>query len=72
MKFYSLDRFEEDFAVLVDDNGACVNVQKSELPINIKAGNVLCYENGKYMLAPDEEAARRSRIKSLQNKLFKK
>lgn len=72
MKFYSVDRFEEDYAILVDDDCASVTVLKRELPKGIMAGNVLRFENGKYTVAPEEEEKRRNRIRSLQNKLFKK
>lgn len=72
MKFYSVDRFEEEYAILVDDDCASITVLKRELPKGIKAGNVLQFENGKYIVAPEEEEKRRNRIRSLQNKLFKK
>lgn len=72
MKFYSVDRFEEEYAILVDDDCASITVLKRELPKGIKTGNVLRFENGKYIVAPDEEEKRRNRIRSLQNKLFKK
>ena len=72
MKFYSIDRFEEDFAILIDDQCATICVKRNELPVETKEGSVVSYENGEYSLAPDEEDVRRRRITNLQNKLFKK
>lgn len=72
MKHLSVDRFEESFAVLVDDSENTITVKKSELPPEAKEGSVLKLEKGKYVLDTDEESDRRKRILSLQNKLFKK
>ena len=72
MKYYSVDRFEEEYAVLIDDGCASVTVLKSELPDGVKEGTVLRFENGKYSFDPDEEDSRRKRIFNLQNNLFKR
>ena len=72
MSFFSVDRFEEDFAVLVDENGSASSVRRDELPSGIREGSVLLYENEKYSIDKDEENRRRKRIVPLQNKLFKK
>ena len=72
MKHFSVDRFEDDVAVLVDDNGNTTDVNKTVLPDNAKQGSILRFEDGKYELDPQEEDSRRKRIASLQNKLFKK
>ena len=72
MSFFSVDRFEEDYAVLIDENGSPLNVKKNVLPAEVREGSVLTVADGKYMLAPDEEKKRRKRIVSLQNKLFKR
>lgn len=72
MKHFSVDRFEEDYAVLVDDDGNTADVSKSVLPEKTREGSVLKYEDGKYVLDPKEEDDRRKHIISLQNKLFKK
>ena len=72
MKHFSVDRFEDDYAVLVDENGDTTDVRKSVLPEKTREGSILKYEDGKYELDPQEEDSRRKRIASLQNKLFKK
>ena len=71
MSFFSVDRFEEDFAVLVDENGVASSVKRDALPSEIKEGSVLSYVDGKYSIDKNEEKRRRKRILSLQNKIFK-
>lgn len=71
MSYFSVDRFEEDYAVLVDENGNSLPVERSLLPFEAKEGSVLKLDDGEYFLDRKEESARRKRIVSLQNKLFK-
>lgn len=39
--FWTIDRFEEDFAVLMDDNGVCRSVPRDRLPEQVRQGDVL-------------------------------
>lgn len=36
-----IDRFEENFAVVVMDDGRILNIQKSKLPVDAKEGDVI-------------------------------
>ncbi len=69
---YSIDRFEGDVAVLIDEQETVCNVPCTQLPDGAKAGDMLRFEDGRYL--PDDEAtrARREQILRLQNKLRQK
>ena len=38
--FWTIDRFEEDFAVLMDDNGVCRSVPRDRLPEQVRQGDL--------------------------------
>ena len=44
MKRFTVDRIENDKAVLECENGDCVALEIKSLPKNIKEGDVLCFE----------------------------
>lgn len=70
MKRFTVDRIEEDKAVLECENGDCVTLELKSLPKNIKEGDVLCFEENSYFLDKDETEKRRQKIKSLMDSLF--
>lgn len=70
MKRFTVDRIEEDKAVLECENGDCVTLEVKSLPKNIKEGDVLCFEENSYFLDKDETEKRRQKIKSLMDSLF--
>lgn len=70
MKRFTVDRIEEDKAVLECENGDCVTLELKSLPKNIKEGNVLCFEENSYFLDKEETEKRRQKIKSLMDSLF--
>ena len=43
---YTLDRFEADFAVLIDNNGKIINIPASYI-VDAKEGDTVVYENNK-------------------------
>lgn len=67
---YTLDRFEGDFAVLVDSNGKIKNLSASEVS-DAKEGDTVVLENDKYSVDKQDTENRKDRIESLKNKLFK-
>ncbi len=69
---YSIDRFEGDIAVLIDENKAAHNISRAELPVDAVAGDMLRFENGRYIPDDDAARARREQILRLQNKLRRK
>ncbi|MGN1433300.1 MAG: DUF3006 domain-containing protein [Ruminococcus sp.] len=70
MKKFTVDRIEEDKAVLECENGDCVTLEVKSLPKNIKEGDVLCFEENSYFLDEDETEKRRQKIKNLMDSLF--
>lgn len=66
---YSIDRFEGDIAVLIDEEKVAHNIARTELPADAKAGDMLRLENGQYIPDDDAACARREQILHLQNKL---
>ncbi|MGN0490452.1 DUF3006 domain-containing protein [Ruminococcus sp.] len=70
MKKFTVDRIEEDKAVLECENGDCVTLEVKSLPKNIKEGDVLCFEENSYFLDKDETEKRKQKIKSLMDSLF--
>lgn len=70
MKRFTVDRIEEDKAVLECENGECVTLEVKSLPKNIKEGEVLCFEENSYFLDKEETEKRRQKIKSLMDSLF--
>ena len=67
---YSVDRFEGDYAVLIDGEGNPVPVELSCLSENAKPGSVVRKEENKYVVDDEETAARKKRLLGLQNSLF--
>lgn len=70
MKRFTVDRIEEDKAVLECENGDCVTLELKSLPKIIKEGDVLCFEENSYFLDKEETEKRRQKIKSLMDSLF--
>ena len=69
MTVYSLERFEEQLAVLCDDDGRTVAVDKTVLPADARAGDIFSYCDGGYRYEEAETAARRTRIQRLEQLL---
>lgn len=70
MKRFTVDRIEEDKAVLECENGECVTLEVKSLPKNINEGDVLCFEENSYFLDKEETEKRRQKIKNLMDSLF--
>jgi hypothetical protein len=66
---YSVDRFEGEYAVLVDENEDKLDVLRSLLPAGVRVGDMLRLMDGVYVLDNDAARARREQILRLQNKL---
>lgn len=70
---FSIDRFEENFAVCENrQTGEMVNIEKSLLPENVKEGSIIKFENGNYVLDIDATSKKQEEIKHMVNNLFKK
>ena len=71
--FYSIDRFEGNFAVLIsDEDGSSVTISRELIPIEAKEGGLLSLLDGKYIYDPEETSRRRKRLFMLTKKLSEK
>lgn len=71
--FFSIDRFEGDFAICENKStGEMVNIKKSLLPESSKEGDILKIENGVYILDKVATQNNQNEIKNMVNNLFKK
>ena len=73
-KFYTIDRIEEDIAVMFDDDDIKSDIPVSELPENIKEGDILCFdeETQAYTVDKAKTAQVGADLESRFRKLFKK
>ncbi|MBP3939455.1 MAG: DUF3006 domain-containing protein [Clostridia bacterium] len=67
---YTVDRIEEDFAVCEDENGAMVNIEKTQLPADIREGDIVSVENGEAVILRDETQERRKIISQKRKDIF--
>ena len=71
--FYTLDRFEGDLAILLDDNKTVTSVEKSLLGEKAALGAVYLKENdGYFIFCAEETAKRREKAINLHKNLFNK
>ena len=66
---YIVDRFEENYAVIETKEKKMINVNKKDLPKDIKSGDVLVKKDGKYKILKEETEQRTNYIKKLTNDL---
>lgn len=66
---YAIDRFEEDKAVLCDEEENCVVIDRARLPAEAREGDMLRLENGVYTVDTVLTEQRRARIRTLEQRL---
>ena len=67
-----VDRLEGNIAICEDrKTGKIKQIERSELPENIKEGSVLTFENGKYQLDNKKQEEISKRIEEKMNNLWK-
>lgn len=70
---FSIDRFEGDFAICEDrKTKKMINIEKSLLPIEATEGDIIKFENGKYILDVIQTKKEKEEIKNLVDNLFKR
>ncbi len=67
--WYAIDRFEGEQAILQDDNGICLVVDKVLLPSDAVQGDILTQCDGRYRHDREETSARRDKIYRLEQLL---
>lgn len=69
---FTVDRIENDIAVLENrDTGEMFNVNKNDLPQELKEGSILKMVNNKYEIDKEEQKKVEDRIRDKMNKLWK-
>lgn len=69
MMFYTIDRFEGDYAVLEDDDENRVNVKKALLPEMAKESDVLDFDGEAYTVNAKETEKRRQSVIEMLRKM---
>jgi hypothetical protein len=69
-KTFSLDRFEEDLAVLIDRSGGYFHVLTRFLPSDAREGDLLALRCGKWTILREVTDERREELFDLQESLF--
>ena len=68
-QYYSIDRIEDNVAVLQDDEERVVNVDVALLPSDAVAGDIVRQVDGRYEHDREETQTRRDRIVQLEQRL---
>ena len=67
---FSLDRFEEDVAVLIDRDGGCFSVLAHKLPSDAREGDLVALQNGVWTLLREETDKLRRELFDLSESFF--
>lgn len=70
MRKFTVDRIEEDKAVLECENGDLVTMELSSLPKTIREGDVIRFNANSCFLDADETERRSQKIRALMEKVF--
>ena len=66
----SVDRIENNYAVCVNDDGEYLDIELSLINGEIKEGDILTFDNGKYIIDKEKTKSEREKIQALQDDLF--
>ena len=67
---YIIDRFEGKWAGGEAEDGKMIDIEKSKLPKNARAGDVIVQENGNFRVDQKETEKRWKEIEELMNEVF--
>lgn len=66
----TIDRFEGNFAVCIDENCKTIKIEKKELPSNAKEGDILEKSENCYIINKEKTQLKFDEIKKLQDSLW--
>lgn len=66
----SIDRFEGEYAVCIDENGNSQDIHISKLPDGAKEGVIIKFVDNIWTIDINETQRQRERIKKLQDSLW--
>ena len=67
---YIVDRIEGEYVVCEREDKSLVDLEKALFPAEVKAGDVVRMEDGRYHICIEETKKRADRIKALMNSLW--
>lgn len=71
MKYFSVDRFEENFAICVDEDENIKIIEIKKLPKNIKEGDIIkVLKDGTFKIDKEKTKHQREDIFNLQDDIF--
>ena len=68
--FYSVDRVDDEYVMLCDDDGDTKVLRRFHFEGDVQPGQVYRLEAGRFVYDEPETAARRERIQALEEELF--
>ena len=69
MMKYIIDRFEGEYAVCEDENGAFVNIPKDRFSCDARSGDIVIRVEGKLVVDKNASDNKRAEISALQKRL---
>ena len=69
---YSVISLEDGIACLESDENVIIRIDVSELPENVKEGDILRFDGTIYVVDAEATSARRAEVYNKFNRLFKK
>ncbi len=69
-EYFSIDRFEENVAIGLNDQGEEIRLSAKHLPENCKEGDVIYYDGTSYRIDAEETQKRKDEVLSLLDDLF--
>lgn len=66
----TIDRFEGEYAICEKEDRNMINIEKSQIPSDVKEGDVLLIEGSKITFDKSETERRRKAISDLMNNLW--
>lgn len=70
MTKFVIDRIEDDFCVLEDQDKKLISIEKSKFPDDIIEGDIVIFENGEYVFSKELTEKAREEMFKLQESLF--
>lgn len=70
MTKFVIDRIEDDFCVLEDQDKKLISIEKSKFPDDIIEGDIVIFENGEYVISKELTEKAREEMFKLQESLF--
>ena len=68
--FYSVDRVDEEYVMLCDDDGETKELRRFHFEGGVKPGEVYRFEAGKFIYDEQETQKRKAQIQALERELF--